>query len=95
MLFRSNLLLMCGEARVLLTDNTWIEAGLMNGALGTLKGFMWPEGGDPNSSDSTLRTPLCCVVEFDDVNLKDENGVPRTFFPGEPEKARWVPVLFG
>ena len=53
-----NLLLMCGEARVLLTDNTWIEAGLMNGALGMLKGYMWPEGGDPNSSDSTLRTPF-------------------------------------
>ena len=88
-----NLLLMCGEARVLLTDNTWIEAGLMNGALGTLKGYMWPEGGDPNLKDSKLRTPLCCIVEFDDVNLKDENGVLRTFFPGEPEKARWVPVF--
>ena len=35
-----NLLLMCEEARVLLTDNIWIEAGLMNGALGTLKGFV-------------------------------------------------------
>ena len=54
---------------------------------------MWLEGGDPNSSDSTLRTSLCCILEFDDVNFKDENGVLRTFFPGEPEKARWVPVL--
>ena len=26
----ANLLLICEEARVLLTDNTWIEAGLMN-----------------------------------------------------------------
>ena len=88
-----NKLLMCEEARVLLVDNTWVEAGLMNGALGTLKGYMWPEGGDPNSSDPRLRTPLCCIVDFDDVNLKDENGVPRTFFPGEPDKARWVPVF--
>ena len=45
-----NLLLLCEEARVLFIDNTWMEAGLMNGALGTLKGFMWPAGGDPNSS---------------------------------------------
>ena len=78
---------------MLLVDNTWVEAGLMNGALGTLKGYMWPEGGDPNSSDPRLRTPLCLIVEFDDVNLKDENGVPRTFFPNEPDKARWVPVF--
>ena len=54
---------------------------------------MWVEGGDPNSSDSMPWTFLCCIVEFDDVNFKDENGVLRTFFPGEPEKARWVPVF--
>ena len=42
-------LLMCEGARVLLTENLWPEAGLMNGAMGTLKGYMWPEGGDPNS----------------------------------------------
>ena len=52
----------------------------MNGALGTLKGYMWVEGGDPNSSDSMPWTFLCCIVEFDDVNFKDENGVLRTFF---------------
>ena len=47
---------------------------LMNGAIGTLKGFMWPEGGDPNSSDSTKRSPLALIVEFDEVNLKFVNG---------------------
>ena len=88
-----NKLLMSEGARVLLTDNVWVEAGLMNGALGTLKGYMWPEGGDPNSLDSRLRAPLCLIVEFDDVNLKDEDGQRRTFFPGEPDKARWVPVF--
>jgi len=30
---------------VLLTQNQWVEAGLMNGALGVLRGYMWPEGG--------------------------------------------------
>ena len=27
------------------------------------------------------------------MNLTDENGVTRTFFPGEPAKANWVPVF--
>ena len=84
---------MCEEARVLLFDNTWIEADLMNVALGTLKGYMWPKVGDPHSSDPELRTPLCVIVEFDEVNLKDEHGSPRSFFPGEPDKARWVPIF--
>ena len=86
-------LVICEGARVLLNHNIWIEAGLMNGAIGTLKGFMWPEGGDPNSTDSTKRCPLCLIVEFDNVNLKDENSQPRTLFPGQPDKARWVPVF--
>ena len=86
-------LLMCEGARVMLTDNIWIEAGLAYGALGTLKRFVWPDGGDANSSDPTMRTPLAVIVEFDEVNLEDESGVCRTFFPGEIGKARWVPVF--
>ena len=31
-------------ARVLLTANLWTEAGLMNGALGWCRGYIWPEG---------------------------------------------------
>ena len=33
-----NELLVCEGARVLLTQNLWVEAGLMNGALGVVKG---------------------------------------------------------
>ena len=33
-----NELHMCEGARVLLTQNLWVEAGLMNGALGTVRG---------------------------------------------------------
>ena len=40
-------LLMCTGARVLLTQNLWVEAGLMNGAMGIHRGFMWPEDADP------------------------------------------------
>jgi len=42
-------LLMCTGARVLLTQNLWPAAGLMNGALGIVRGFMWPEDADAQS----------------------------------------------
>ncbi len=79
----------CVGARVLLTQNEWVEAGLMNGALGYVRGFIWPKGGSPGAVDSSRRMPLSIVVEFDDVDLgveeaSDENGEavqrPRTFF---------------
>ena len=66
------LLNLCEGARVLLTHNEWVEAGLMNGALGRVRGFVWPEGGDPNSKDEEKQAPLCVVVEFDDVDLGEE-----------------------
>ena len=42
---------LCEYARVILTHNEWTEAGLMNGAAGEVRGFIWPQGGDPNSTD--------------------------------------------
>ena len=36
--------------------------------------------------------PLAVVVEFDQVNLADPNGVQRRFF-SEPGRERWVPVF--
>ena len=87
------MLYLCKGARVLLTHNEWTSAGLMNGALGNVVGFVWPKGGDPNSSEEHKQAPECVVVEFDDVDLGveetdevDEEGnrvcKPRTFFPG-------------
>jgi len=84
---------LCEGARVLLMHNEWVEAGLMNGALGYVRGFVWPKGGDPNAADPEKQAPHCVIVEFDDVDLgveeTDEVGedgrtkvVPRTFFPG-------------
>ena len=92
--------LLCEGARVLLTQNLWVEAGLMNGALGVFRGYMWPEGGDPHSPLKSKRAPLCIFVEFDSVNLgTDARGVPRSFFPDEPpadvpgSKRNWVPIF--
>ena len=87
-----NELMMCEGARVLLTQNLWVEAGLMNGAMGVLRGYMWPKGGDPHSDDPSLRSPLCLFVEFDSIDLRDEKGNPRSFFPGDPVRKNWVPI---
>ena len=101
---------LCRGARVLLTQNLWVEAGLMNGALGHVAGYVWPKGGDPRSSDSSKRAPICVVVQFDDIDLGSEprmqNGqpeigadgkpimVPRNFFPELGEKGRKLVPIF-
>ena len=81
----SSSLMLCEGARVLLTHNLWVEAGLTNGALGTVVGFVWPEGGDPHSSDVAKKAPYCVVVEFDDIDLGSDivggQQVARNFFP--------------
>ena len=83
----------CERSRVLLTVNLWVEAGLMNGAMGTVRGFVWPKGGDPASSDSSLRVPHAIIVEFDDVDLgTDKAGRKRSFFPDDASRANWVPI---
>jgi hypothetical protein len=83
----------CERSRVLLTVNLWVEAGLMNGAMGTVRGFVWPKGGDPASSDSSLRVPHAIIVEFDDVDLgTDKAGRKRSFFPDDASRANWVPM---
>ena len=88
-----NRLELCEGARVLLTHNLWVEAGLMNGAMGTVRGFVWPKGGDPASIDSKLRVPHAVIVEFDNVDLgRDRTGQRRSFFPGDDSRAKWVPV---
>ena len=62
---------LCKDARVLLGHNLWVEAGLMNGALGYVRGYVWPEGGDPRSSDSKKRAPVCVVVELSLIHISE------------------------
>lgn len=76
-------------ARVLLTQNLWVEAGLMNGALGHVVGYMWPEGGDPHSEVSEKRSPLCVFVEFDDVRV----GEGEFSFFSDDARRKWVPIF--
>ena len=85
----ANELCLCEGARVLLTRNLWVQAGLVNGAMGVVKGFAWEQGGDPNSTVSTERTPVCVVVEFDDVQL----GGRRFFDEESGLSERCVPIF--
>ena len=52
----------CVGTRVLLIQNLWVAAGLMNGALGWVQGYVWPKGRSPDSTDSKLAVPFCAVV---------------------------------
>jgi endonuclease/exonuclease/phosphatase family metal-dependent hydrolase len=56
---------------------------------------MWPEGGRPDHADPSLANPHCVIVEFDDVNFGADGatGEERTFFPGQSDKRRWVPIF--
>lgn len=81
-------LCLCKGARVLLTRNLWVEAGLVNGAQGIVRGYVWPVGGRPNSTTSSKRAPICVIVEFDDVQLGG-----RRFFDDESGlSAKCVPI---
>ena len=89
-----DMVLLCEGARVLLTQNLWVEAGLMNGALGYVRGFMFPQGFDPSSKEKELQAPICVFIEFDSVNLgTDADGNERSFFPNDPEKKKWIPIF--
>ena len=46
------------SARVMLTSNLWVEVGLVNGAMGTIKAICYRSGGPPD-------LPLAVMLKFD------------------------------
>lgn len=61
-------------ARVILTSNLWISQGLVNGATGTLRHFIFPRNVQPP------QLPLAIVVEMDNEYKGPHlNNKPRLF----------------
>jgi hypothetical protein len=59
----------CIRARIYLTQNLWVDHGLVNGSMGTVQELVWKEGQDP-----TKELPFAIMVEFDKYT--------RPAFPG-------------
>lgn len=53
-------LVLCVGARVMLTDNLWVEGGLCNGAVGVMKDIVFEADGDGNRN----QLPSFVLVEF-------------------------------
>jgi ATP-dependent DNA helicase PIF1 len=66
-------LLICKDSRVMLTSNLWIEAGLVNGALGYIRKIVYKKGSAPPE------LPTYVMVEFDGYSgLPFEDHNPKT-----------------
>ena len=53
-------MLLCPGQRVMLRCNLWVEAGLVNGALGTIQNIFFSDGSKPP------QLPMYATVSFDD-----------------------------
>ena len=54
-------LLICIGARIRLSQNIWVDQGLVNGSMGTVHDIIWPVGADIYND-----LPLALLVKFDD-----------------------------
>ena len=67
-------LLLCPGQRVMLTCNLWVEAGLVNGALGTVQNIFFSDVSKPP------QLPMYATVSFDDyIGLPWDIRYPKLF----------------
>ena len=66
-------LLLCEGAKVMLTRNLWTDAGLCNGAIGTVKHIVYTNDGFPPG------LPVAVIVQFDDsyIGPSISKDIPR------------------
>ena len=78
----------CEEAPVLLTENMWVQAGLMNGTRGVIKAIVYRYGARPDHADPNNRVPIVLLVDCPDY-------VGEPFFDQEkyPDRTHWVPIF--
>ena len=72
---------LCQGAKVMLTENIWTEAGLVNGALGTIFDIAWASGENPRISP-----PFVTLIWF-----KGYSGPP--YFLNEPSLEGVIPIF--
>ena len=53
-------------ARVMLTSNLWVDAGLVNGAMGTVQAICYQSGGPPD-------LPTAVMLSFDSYSAPTEH----------------------
>ena len=75
----SRFLLLAVGARVMLSCNLWIQQGLVNGAMGTVKAICYEIGSSPP------KLPSVVFVEFDRYNGPNVNGC----VPIVPHQSQW------
>ena len=72
-------------ARVMLRQNLWIEAGLTNGALGTVLGILYDPNGQPPPA-----LPLAVFVQFDIYKGPSFHPHHANTVPIPPHTYRWM-----
>jgi len=72
---------LCIGARVMLVHNLWVQCGLVNGSVGTVRGIVYKDGTKPPA------LPLAVLVEFD--NFQGPCLQPHNVIPIPCQTAHW------
>ncbi len=69
---------------VMLLQNLWQRAGLVNGSMGKVRQVVWDD-------DTTLKVPAFVVIEFEGYRGPAFEGWPA-HWDKEVDRTKWVPI---